>query len=93
MEARHQPPYGSLLSYVTSVLGSLTASIMHCNSSEAPTRLVVFLGQRTSDDVPDAVPSGQYDPTGHLFCASHVSVNETERCSGSTNQISNRVSL
>jgi len=41
--------------------------MMHSKSSDAPTRLVVFLGHRTSDDAPDAVPSGQYDPTGHLF--------------------------
>lgn len=71
---------------------SLTASIIHSNSSEAPTRLVVFLGQRTSDEVPDAVPSGQYDPTGHLFWAFHVSVDDTERCSGSAKEISNRES-
>lgn len=45
---------------------------MHCNNSEAPTRLVVFLGHRTSADAPDAVPSGQYDPTGHLFCEKDV---------------------
>lgn len=45
----------------------LTASMMHSNSSDAPTRLVVFRGHRTSEDAPDAVPSGQYDPTGHLF--------------------------
>lgn len=62
---------------------------MHSSNSEAPTRLVVFLGQRTSDDVPDAVPSGQYDPTGHLFCAFHVDIYDNERRSASTHHIYN----
>lgn len=49
-------------------LNRLTGSIMHSSRPEAPTKLVVCLGHRTSDDAPEAVPLGQYDPTGHLFC-------------------------
>lgn len=55
----------------------LTASMMHSKSSDAPTRLVVFLGHRTSEDAPDAVPSGQYDPTGHLFWKHQVGTHTT----------------
>lgn len=56
-----------LYAHILKSIMSLTASMMHSKSSDAPTRLVVFLGHRTSEDAPDAVPSGQYDPTGHLF--------------------------
>lgn len=65
-----EAPDGARLRYWIVIVYSrrLTASIMHSMSSDAPTRLVVLRGQRTSDDAPDAVPTGQYDPTGHLFC-------------------------
>ena len=63
---------------------ALTASMMHSKSSDAPTRLVVFLGHRTSDEAPDAVPSGQYDPTGHLFWKRYCATRVTEIGVGQT---------